>query len=67
MQDKGHGYIRYQNASDLFDMADATGGLDVETILREFSRSTYHSLLKKIMKGWPFKATGIPILFMRGI
>lgn len=46
-KDQGYGYIRHQNAIDLFDMADATGKLNVETILQEFSRSTYHSLLDR--------------------
>ena len=43
---KGYGYIRYENAHDLFARAFATNNLNYKTIITEFSRSFYHSLLK---------------------
>jgi len=49
-KDEGYGYIRYQNALHHFDLADATGNLNYRTIIQEFSRSTYHSLLGKDYK-----------------
>ncbi|MFC2152120.1 carcinine hydrolase/isopenicillin-N N-acyltransferase family protein [Bacteroidota bacterium] len=45
-KDKGKGYIRYENAYDLFSNAFATNKLNYQTIITEFSRSFYHSLLK---------------------
>jgi hypothetical protein len=45
-KDKGYGYIRYENAHDLFSNAFATNRLNFQTIITEFSRSFYHSLLK---------------------
>lgn len=45
-KDEGYGYIRYQSAQDLFAQADATGNLNFRTIIQDFSRSFYHSLLK---------------------
>lgn len=44
-KDQGYGYIRYQSAQDLFAQADATGNLNFKTIIQDFSRSFYHSLL----------------------
>ncbi len=46
VKDKGYGYIRYENAHDLFSNAFATNRLNYQTIIKEFSRSFYHSLLK---------------------
>ena len=46
VKDKGYGYIRYENAHDLFSNAFATNKLNYQTIITEFSRSFYHSLLK---------------------
>ena len=46
VKDKGYGYIRYENAHDLFSNAFATNKLNYQTIIKEFSRSFYHSLLK---------------------
>lgn len=46
VKDKGYGYIRYENAHDLFTNAFATNNLNYKTIITEFSRSFYHSLLK---------------------
>jgi hypothetical protein len=45
-KDEGFGYIRYENAHDLFSDAFATNKLNYQTIITEFSRSFYHSLLK---------------------
>lgn len=45
-KDKGYGYIRYENAHDLFANAFASDKLNYQTIITEFSRSFYHSLLK---------------------
>ncbi|MGM0550815.1 MAG: carcinine hydrolase/isopenicillin-N N-acyltransferase family protein [Bacteroidota bacterium] len=45
-KDQGYGYIRYQSAQELFKQADATGNLNFRTIIQDFSRSFYHSLLK---------------------
>lgn len=45
-KDKGYGYIRYENAQDLFANAFATNNLNYKTIITEFTRSFYHSLLK---------------------
>jgi hypothetical protein len=45
-KDKGYGYIRYENAQDLFANAFATNNLNYQTIITDFSRSFYHSLLK---------------------
>lgn len=45
-KDKGYGYIRYENAHHLFSNAFATNNLNYQTIITEFSRSFYHSLLK---------------------
>ncbi|MCK5028236.1 MAG: hypothetical protein KAR57_01285 [Bacteroidales bacterium] len=45
-KDKGYGYIRYENAHDLFSNAFATNQLNYQNIISEFSRSFYHSLLK---------------------
>lgn len=44
-KDKGYGYIRYQNAQKHFDLAFATNNLNYKTIIQDFSRSMYHSLL----------------------
>ncbi len=49
-KDKGYGYIRYQNAQKLFHQADACGNLNYRTLLSDFSRSAYHSLLEKDYK-----------------
>lgn len=49
-KDKGYGYIRYQSADDLFAEADATGTLNYKTIIQNFSKSFYHSLLKTDFK-----------------
>jgi hypothetical protein len=49
-KDAGYGYIRHQNAQKHFFEADATGNLNINTIIREFSRSTYHALLEKDYK-----------------
>jgi hypothetical protein len=46
-KDKGYGYIRFQNAQQLFQQADACGNLNYRKIITDFSRSAYHSLLKK--------------------
>ena len=46
VKDKGYGYIRYENAHDLFANAFSTNKLNYQTIISEFSRSFYHSLLK---------------------
>ncbi len=46
VKDKGYGYIRYENAHDLFANAFATNRLNFQTIITDFSRSFYHSLLK---------------------
>jgi len=46
IKDKGYGYIRYENAQDLFANAFATNNLNYKTIITDFSRSFYHSLLK---------------------
>ena len=46
-KDLGYGYIRYQAAQELFSLADATENINYKTIIQEFSRSFYHSLLKK--------------------
>ncbi|OFX19745.1 MAG: hypothetical protein A2041_04980 [Bacteroidetes bacterium GWA2_31_9b] len=45
-KDKGFGYIRYENAHDHFNLAFASGNLNYKTIISEFDRSFYHSLLK---------------------
>jgi len=45
-KDKGYGYIRYESAQDLFANAFATNQLNYQTIITDFSRSFYHSLLK---------------------
>ncbi|MBI9053853.1 MAG: hypothetical protein JEY96_08555 [Bacteroidales bacterium] len=45
-KDKGYGYIRYESAQDLFANAFATNNLNYQTIITDFSRSFYHSLLK---------------------
>jgi hypothetical protein len=47
---KGYGYIRYQNAHDLFNRAYSTNSLGFRKVIRDFSRSTYHSLLDKDFK-----------------
>jgi hypothetical protein len=49
-KDKGYGYIRYQNAQKHFFEADASGNLNLKTIVQKFSRSAYHSLLNKDYK-----------------
>jgi len=46
VKDKGYGYIRYETAQDLFASAFATNELNFQTIITEFSRSFYNSLLK---------------------
>ncbi|MDA3952214.1 MAG: hypothetical protein PF485_01100 [Bacteroidales bacterium] len=45
-KDEGFGYIRYENAHDLFSNAFATNKLNYQTVITDFSRSFYHSLLK---------------------
>ena len=45
-KDKGYGYIRFETAQDLFSNAFATNNLNYKTIITEFSRSFYHSLLQ---------------------
>lgn len=45
-KDKGYGYIRFESAQDLFAEAFATNNINYKTILTDFSRSFYHSLLK---------------------
>lgn len=45
-KDKGYGYIRFETAQDLFANAFATNNLNYQTIITDFSRSFYHSLLK---------------------
>jgi hypothetical protein len=45
-KDKGYGYIRFETAQDLFANAFATNDLNYQTIITDFSRSFYHSLLK---------------------
>lgn len=45
-KDEGFGYIRYENTHDLFSNAFATNNLNYQTIITDFSRSFYHSLLK---------------------
>lgn len=45
-KDKGYGYIRYESAQDLFANAFAINDLSYQTVLTDFSRSFYHSLLK---------------------
>jgi hypothetical protein len=47
---EGYGYIRYENAHDLFNRAFSTNSLDFRKLIRDFSRSTYHSLLDKDFK-----------------
>src|SRR6056297_3252498 len=51
IKDKGYGYIRFENAQDLFADAFATQNLNYKTIITDFSRSFYHSLLKKDYRG----------------
>ncbi len=46
-KDLGYGYIRYQTAQELFSIADATKNINYKTLIQNFSRSFYHSLLKK--------------------
>ena len=46
VKDKGYGYIRYETAQDLFAEAFATNNLNYKTIITDFTRSFYHSLLK---------------------
>lgn len=46
VKDKGYGYIRYETAHELFNNAFATNKLNYQTIITEFSKSLYHSLLK---------------------
>jgi len=45
VKDKGYGYIRYENAHDLFSNAFATNRLNFQTVITDFSRSFYNSLL----------------------
>ncbi len=42
--DQGYGYIRYENADELFRMAAATKSLSAQFILRKVSRCLKHSL-----------------------
>jgi len=42
--DQGYGYIRYENADELFRMATATKNLSARFILRKVSRCLKHSL-----------------------
>jgi len=46
-KDIGYGFIRYQNAVEMFDCADAMGCLNVNMFIKSFSRSLKHSLLNK--------------------
>ncbi|HDP97964.1 MAG TPA: hypothetical protein ENN22_02125 [bacterium] len=43
--DQGFGYIRFNAAAELFDMAAATGELSVKFLLQDVSRSLKHSLI----------------------
>ncbi|MDA3781391.1 MAG: hypothetical protein PF487_14365 [Bacteroidales bacterium] len=46
-KDIGYGFIRYQTAQELFSIADATDNMNYKTLIQNFSRSFYHSLIKK--------------------
>lgn len=45
-KDKGYGYIRFESAQDLFAEASAINELNYQTVIKDFTRSFYHSLLK---------------------
>ncbi len=60
VKDKGYGYIRYRNAQKHFFEADATGNLNHKTIMQDFSRSTYHSLMNKDFKEIAMKSEKNP-------
>lgn len=46
-KDVGYGFIRYQTAQDIFYQADATGKLNYQTIIQDFSRCFKHPVLNK--------------------
>lgn len=65
-KDKGYGYIRYENAHDLFSNAFATNKLNYQTIITEFSRSFYHSLVEKDYRDYADQYTEKPLFINAG-
>mgnify|MGYP005841194139 CR=1 FL=1 len=49
-EDKGYGYIRFQNADELLSSASKTNEISVKFILQNVSRSLKHSLTKVDLK-----------------
>ncbi|OQX95179.1 hypothetical protein B6I21_06765 [candidate division KSB1 bacterium 4572_119] len=55
--EKGYGYIRFQNANELFNIASATNEFSHEFILQKVSRSLRHSLTKvDLMRNLPIES-----------
>ena len=46
-KDIGHGYIRFQTAENIFNLANAHGKINYQTIIQEFSRCFKHPVLNK--------------------